>query len=111
MQSKALEQVLADFRGDAQVMRKRGLKREASMLEQWADEVQLAAHEYLEWLPEEDAMLRSGHSRQWLRGRFVEWERQGHAKSERSERWYRTLIVPRRLRDVAAFEAGKAVVV
>ncbi len=73
-----------------------------------ADEVAEAAHEYLTWLSETDAMLQSGRSREWLRSRFPEWERAGHARSAgRGVRQYRAMIVPRRAAVQQAAEAGR----
>jgi hypothetical protein len=105
---KLLEQVLADIRGDAAVLRRSGHDRDAVLREQLAGEVAEAAHEYLTWLSEGEAMLRSGRSKAWLRGQFPEWERGGHGrKGPRSERTYRMLIVPRRAAVGAAYQAGR----
>ena len=104
---KLLEQVLADIRGDAAVLRRNGHQRDADVREKLAEEVAEAAHEYLTWTSESEAMLRSGKSQEWLRARFPGWEEQGHAKREGRERRYRMLIVPRRANVEAAFEAGR----
>ena len=100
---RALEQLLADWLGEAQVLRKNGFRREADDIERRVDEIKLASQEYLEWLSEEDAVLRSGYSEHWLRTRFAGWEHDGHAKKGASgERWYREIIVPQRFRDRTA---------
>ncbi len=105
---KTLEQVVADWREDAQVLRKRGVEREADMMDKLADECALAAHEYITFVSEDDAMLRSERSRNWLRSRFPLWEQQGHARREGRTRWYRMLVVPCKVSDAEAFEAGRA---
>lgn len=104
---RALDQVLADWRGDAQVLRRRCDVQLAEQLERCAEEATEAAEEYLRWLSEDDAMLRSGRSRTWLRGQFPEWERQGHARREgHRRRMYRMLVIPQRANTLAAREAG-----
>jgi hypothetical protein len=107
-ESRDLQQVIADWRGDAAVLRRAGHAPEASLRERMADEVAEAAHEFLTWLSETDAMLQSGRSREWLRSRFPEWERAGHARSAgRGVRQYRAMIVPRREAVQQAAEAGR----
>lgn len=103
----SLEQVLADHRGDAQVLRRKGHGRDADLVERICDDVARAAEEYLRWISEEDAQLRCGWSRERLRGHFTEWERQGHARKDGRRRWYRMLIVPQRANTLAAREAGR----
>lgn len=106
MADRDLDQVLADFRGDAAVLRRAGHEREAQLREQLADEVAAAAYEWLLWLSETDAVLRSGRSAKWLRGRFADWERDGHARIKGKERQYRACVVPRRSNVNAARQAG-----
>lgn len=102
-----LEQVLADERGDAQVLRRNGHGRDADLAERICDKVAAAAEEYLRWLSEEDARLRSGWSVTRLRSHFGEWERQGHARRDGRRRLYRMLIVPQRANTLAARDAGR----
>lgn len=104
---KLLEQVLADNRGDAAVLRRKGHTHDADVIERLCDEIAEASHEYLTWLSEGEAMLRSGRSKVWLRSQFPEWERQGHARRTGREREYRMMIVPRRARVEAAREEGR----
>lgn len=102
-----LEQVLADWRGDAQVLRRRGHEHDAVLIERICDEVAHAAEEYLRWVSEEDAMLRSARSRAWLRSQFPDWERLGHARRDGKRRRYRLLVVPARANLTAAAAAGR----
>lgn len=105
---RTLEQVLADHRGDAAVLRRNSHVHDAELLERFCDEVAEAAHEYLTRLSEAEAMLRSGRSREWLRSRFPEWEAQGNAwRGPRGERGYRMLVVPRRANIERAYQAGR----
>ena len=108
--ARALEQVLADHRGDAQVLRRKGHARDADLVERICDDVTRTAEEYLRWISEEDAQLRSGWSRERLRAHFAEWERQGHARRDGRRRLYRMLIVPQRANTIAAREAGRRAV-
>lgn len=103
---RELGQLLADWRGEAAVLRRRGDARAAELLEQCATEVDTVAADYLTWLSETEAMLRSGRARPWLRTRFAEWQREGHARWRGRERQYRALVVPRRAQVVAAQQAG-----
>ena len=107
-----LEQVIADAREDAAVLKKHGQTAIADAIESLCDAVDTAAEDYLSWLSESDAMLRSGHTRTWLRVRFPMWDRQGLARwspRNATAREYRALIVPQRT-NVAALrtDARKA---
>lgn len=102
-----LEQVLADARGDAARLRFHGHKAQADSLEAVCEAVAGAAEEYLRWLSEENACLRSGRSRKWIRARFPEWEAQGHARLRGRHREYRMVIVPKDANRIAAREAGR----
>ncbi len=104
---RALEQVLADWRGDAQVLRRQGYNREAEQIERFAMDVARAAEEYLRWLSESEALLRSGRSRSWLRLHFPEWELAGHGRREGGRRLYRMLVIPQRANTLVAHEAGR----
>ena len=104
---RPLEQVLSDWRGDAQVLRRQGHDSEAELIERFAEDVARAAEDYLRWLSEEEALLRSGRSRKWLRSHFPEWERAGQARRDKRRRSYRMLAIPQRANAVAAQEAGR----
>jgi len=104
---RTLEQLLADWRGDAQVLRRRGHHREADQIERFAEAVARAAEDYLRWLSEDEALLRSGRSLGWLRLLFSEWQRAGHARRDGRARWYRMLVIPQRANTLAARAAGQ----
>jgi hypothetical protein len=103
-----LGQVLTDWRGQASVLRMRGHPREAALIEQLCDEVRAAAVSYLEWLTEDEAMLRSDRSRAYFRSRFPQWESEQLAWLDGRRRRYRACIVPRRP-DVEAAKAAARV--
>ncbi len=106
--SKPLEQVIADWRSDAQVLRSRGHERDAALIEEFASDVVKSAEEYLRFIPESDASLMSARSVKWLRSMFPEWEQMGNArKGEAGRREYRMLVLPRRANVSAAREEGR----
>ncbi len=86
-----IEQMIADLREDANVLRRTGHTHDAATYDRILDNLVATTEleEVLTWLSEEDAMLRSGRGKAWLRSRFAEWERRGHAKMARS-----TAIIP-----------------
>jgi hypothetical protein len=88
--------VLDAYRAKADVLDSVGHDREASLVRQIVAEVERSAEDWLTWLPEGDAMLRSGRARPWLRARFPQWERDGHARMRGRERQYRLCVVPSR---------------
>lgn len=101
--------ILADLRGDAAVLRRNGHESEATLCERIATDVATAAEEWITFISESDAMLRSGRSKDWHRSRFAEWERDGHARlSGNKQRQYRMAIIPRRYHLSDAREAGAA---
>lgn len=106
---RPLEQVLADWREEAKIFRKRGVNRMAHVIEQLCADVAEAegVEEHLRWITEEAAMLRSGRSREWLRGQFPEWERLHHARRNGRRRTYRMLVIPARANIAAAAAAGR----
>ena len=90
-----LADVIASWRADAIVLRRNGQALLAKRLDDCAEAVEQSAAEWLTWLSESDAMLRSGRSRDWLRAQFSAWEREGHATLQGRNRMYRAVIVPR----------------
>ncbi len=89
-----LDQVLADLRGEAAVLRRRGHELQARTLEDAADRVAASCPDYLRWISIEDARTRSGKSLEWLRGRAADWEPMGHARREGRKWFFRAIVVP-----------------
>lgn len=97
--AESLEQVLADERGDAAVLRRRGHAKEAELIERICDRVADAAVDFITFISESDAMLRSGKGVDYFKSRFGSWEREGLARrspTDRRKRQYLRAIVPRR---------------
>lgn len=65
-----LEQVLADARGDATVLRRAGHAAQADYLDGLCDRVAVAAEDHLVWLSLAKAEIKSGLSRATLERRF-----------------------------------------
>jgi hypothetical protein len=104
---RPLETVLADWREKASTLRSVKHQHDAELIDAICDEVASAAEDYMRFLSETDAMLRSGKSAEWLRARFAEWASQGHAEKRKTVRYYRALVVPRRPDLEAARDAGR----
>lgn len=102
-----LTQRLADILEEAAVLERNDGAFSIARVRQFVADVKMDAAEYLTWISEKQAMIRSGHKEPWFRQRFPEWERQGHARfhpDRPRERQYRQLIVPI-AHDVATVEA------
>ncbi len=104
-----IEQVLADLREDANVLRRTGHKHDAEtydrILAALINEAEF--EELVTWISEKDAKLRSGKGDAWFRARFDDWERRGHAKREGRKRWYRMVVIPQRVNLEEAYRAGQ----
>lgn len=105
-ETKDLADVLADVRGEAAILRRRGAESIAHTMEEIADQVQRAAEDYLRFIPESEARLR-GVKLAWLRRQFPVWEQDGHARKRGAVREYRALMIPRATPAAIAREAGR----
>ena len=105
--SETLEQVLADARGELPVLEKRNGSWSPKDIREFVDRVALAAEEWLLWLSEGDAAVRSGYSEAWLRGRFERLRRDGHARLNGRARQYRACAIPRRANIEGAANRGR----
>jgi hypothetical protein len=97
--AKPIETLLADYRADIDALDRTLNDHDARLLEKFVNEVSESIDEYITFLPETEASLWSGYSKDWLRQQFPRWERQGHAKlreSGKRDRLYRRCILPRR---------------
>lgn len=104
---RELEQVLADYRGEAQCLRANGHAAQAESIERVCTHVAEAMEAYLDWLTEDQARTRSDRSLDFLRARFPIWETAGLARwsaTKPRRRQYRRLIIPLR----ANLEAARA---
>lgn len=106
---KDLAVIIAKWKAEAEVVRRRGNTAVADALAACADEAEESAEEWLTWLTEEDAALRSGFTVKWIRARFEAWVREGHARQNgKRSRIYRAAIIPRRANIIDATAAGRS---
>ena len=91
-----LADVIADWREDAAILRRRGDQRTAEVLEQCAADVTGVALEYIVWLSESEAQLRSGWTAGKVRSHARAFLHTPHVRTEKKGYWLRACIVPRR---------------
>lgn len=92
-----LEQVLADARSEARALARHAPSAPiAAAVLALCDAVHRAAEDYLRWVSEPEAVLRSGRSARYWRGHFAELAAQGNAELRDGRRYYRALVVPQR---------------
>lgn len=100
------EQVLANWRGEAAVLRSRGHVGDARLLEQCADEISETLGE-LEFVSETQAALYSGRSGEYLRSRHQGWVARGLARTVGRLRYYRRCVLEFRGNVEAQRAAGR----
>lgn len=107
--TETLEDAIADERGQAQVLRAKGYSHDALLIERLCDRFAAAAEDYLRFLSEPEAELRSARATEWFRSRFAGWEEMGHAKKVNGKRYYRMLVIPQRANLSAVREEGRRI--
>lgn len=105
---KAIEVVLGDFREEAAVLRLNGHTAQAATLERVLDAVRESARDFVEWISEGEAKLRSGRGDDFFRARRAVWAEDGLAQ-QRGRTWYyrRCVIERRKLTSVTRAEARR----
>lgn len=93
---RPLESVIADNREAAAVLRHNGHTLQADTIDRVLDEVSASARDFLEWISEGEAMLRSGRGADYFRARRLTWEEDGLAKKVGRRWWFRRCVVERR---------------
>jgi hypothetical protein len=94
---KELEQIIADAREDAAVLKRNGHPEQAQSIEQLCAQVEGAAEDYIRKISLEDARLKSGLSLRQLRRRFRELTDCGMAEiGPKGEMLFRACAVPQR---------------
>jgi len=93
---RALEVVLADFREEAAGLRRNGHGPQADSMLRVCDEVADAARDFLSWISEREAMLRSGRGLDYFRARRQAWADDGFAELRGRVWHYRRCVVERR---------------
>lgn len=105
--ARTLEDVIADARESATLLARHGHAAQAQSITAVCDDVTAVLRPYLTWLSEDNAVMRSGRSAEWLRGQFPQWEADGMARKVGRMRQYRECIVPKRVHLSLAREAGR----
>ncbi|MEX1185351.1 MAG: hypothetical protein WEA80_02020 [Gemmatimonadaceae bacterium] len=105
-----LAQVIADAREEVSVLRRTGHGQQAEYVEKLLDSVYAAAEDYITWLPEPAAVLKSGLSVKTLHRRWRELLETDNARfNSKGEREYRSSAIPNRPDVAAARAAGRAI--
>lgn len=98
-----LGQIVADAREEARIIARMGNAQQAEYLTSLLDKIAESAEDFLTWLSEERAQIKSGLSYRTLRRRFRELHECGLARySAKHEREYRSIAVPSRPEVAAA---------
>lgn len=106
-----LEQVIADGRGDAAVLRRSGNQGQADHVELLVSRVAEATEDYRRRLSLSEAMIRSGLSERTLKRRHRELVDCGLAGfDERHHLWFRACAIPQRAAVVQQRERGRRAV-
>jgi hypothetical protein len=96
-ETRDLNQILADAREEAKIIGRMGNAQQAEYLTSLLDRIQDATEDYLLWLSEEKAQLKSGLSARTLRRRFKELYDCGLARyNVKHQREYRSVAIPSR---------------
>lgn len=102
-----LAQLLADLRGEAQVLRSHGQGAQARTLEGACDRVAEVMADYLVELTEADAALYTGRRPETVRSWYPSLEARGLARLRNGRRIYRRMGLEHRGNAEAAREAGR----
>jgi hypothetical protein len=104
---ETLEEVLEDERRQAKVLADNGHENDANLIRRVCDRAESAAAEYVNFMSEPEAILRTGKSERQLRRLYAELEPRGHAKKIGAMRYYRECILEPRKDLSAARKAGR----
>lgn len=94
-----LVQAIADARSELRVLARHGASVPVDNVLAFVDTIADAAYPFTTFISEADATVRSGHLAPWFRNRFADWERQGYARvnpTNKRERQYMLAIIPLR---------------
>lgn len=106
-----LAQIIADAREEVSVLSRAGHKEQADYVDALLDKVYGAAEDYITWLSEPNAVLKSGWSVKTLHRRWSEFFDARNARyNQKGEREYRSCAIPNRPDVAAAREQGRAIV-
>lgn len=107
---RPLEVVLATAHEEAEILKRNGHVAEAEARRRLLADIESSAVDYLKWLTESEAALRSGKSPAWFRQRFPQWLAQNLARHDELKpkvRMYRQCVVPMKANVEAAREEAR----
>ena len=104
----SLEGVLSDSREDAVRLRRNGHLAQADTIERVCAAVSEAATDFITWISEGEAMMRSGRGPDYFRARRQTWAEDGLAE-QRGRTWYyrRCVVERRKLASITRAEARR----
>jgi hypothetical protein len=102
-----LAQLFADKREEVQMLARNATAVLPSFLDEFLDEFRAVAEDFITWLSETDAMLKSGLSERTLRRRFREMLDCGTARWGKNGREYLSCGIPNRPEVAAARARGR----
>ena len=91
-----LETVLATWEADSARLARYGHDGEGAIIAALCADVRRCAEDWLIWLSERDAIVRSGLAERTLRRRFTQWKALDCARMAKGERRYRKAVIPQR---------------
>ena len=102
------ERVLADFREEAAVLRRNGHVAQADAIVRVCDQVAESAIDFLSWITETEARMRSGKGEDYFKARRQRWAEDGLAE-QRGRHWYyrRCIIERQKLPSITRAEARR----
>lgn len=92
--TRDLAAILGEMDADAATYERHGDTARAAALRERATEIREACAEFLQWLTEQEAELRSGQSRVAVRRLALAHLASGHARMEHRRYYLRACIVP-----------------
>jgi hypothetical protein len=108
---QTLEDTISEARARALVLKVEGHGAQAAAIERVCTEIERARgfEEYLCWLPEDEAVIYTNRTVEFLRARFGHWEQRSLAQLVGRTRFYRRCALESRAPNQAAFTAGRHV--
>ena len=103
----SLEAVLTSAKAEAAALRKNGHVAQADTLERLAREVAESVPDYLEWIPEGAARLRSNRGEDFFKARRDAWAAEGNAQQRGRTWWYRRCVIEHRKLAVISRAEGR----
>lgn len=102
-----LATAIADMRAESDTLARAHASVPPERLREWAHLIERAAEDYLTFISEGEASIRSGRSEATIRSRYDALAREGHARTVSGRRQYREMMIPRRAQIDEAAQRGR----